>query len=122
MSLEVTQSASLAYSDGTTSDSLSLGPTTSTPGTKQVLHTLQLATTSAAVLNLGPIATPGQLLIVNRDPTNYVTIRASSGGANLIRLAPSGPPAMIQCDTGLATPYLLANTASCWVEYILVSA
>lgn len=123
MANEVTVGASLAYNDGTTQDQLVLTGITYSPGVKQMLHSQQQApTTTATALNLGSIATPGPLLIINRDPTNYVSVRATSGGTEIARLLPGGVPTLLFCGTGMSAPYLLANTASCWCEYILVSA
>lgn len=76
----------------------------------------QLIGTSAEALNLGEIGTAGYLLIKNLDPTNFVKIRNGSSGTDVVKLKP-GDPACFRIN---GTPYLIADTAACAVEYWLI--
>lgn len=80
-------------------------------------HKTQTIGTSAEALNIGDITTPGYLVIVNTDGTNYVEIRDGESGADVVKLK-AGDWAMFRLTT--ATPYAIADTGNCVVEYWLV--
>ena len=76
-------------------------------------------TTSATAIPLGSVATPGYFFAYNTDATNYVQLMNGSGGTVAIRLT-AGQFCIFPWDNS-ATPYAIANTASCILEYLLLS-
>lgn len=75
--------------------------------------------TSAEALDIGEITTCGYIAIHNKDATNFVEIRDGSGGADVVKLL-AGETAVFRLAT--STPYAIANTAACIVDYLLVEA
>jgi hypothetical protein len=90
--------------------------------TKVFTHQKVSVATSEQAMNLGGVtAALAEIFIVNRDESNYVELRSASGAGNdVVRLAP-GRPALFQFGSDITAPYLIANTAACVVEYVLVS-
>lgn len=60
--------------------------------------------------------TPGYVIAVNLDPTNYVRLRFTTGGTNAIRLVADGGFAIFYLESG-TTLYAIANTATCKVKF-----
>lgn len=77
----------------------------------------QIVGTSEEALTKGEITTPGYALIINRDATNYVSIRAATGTANCIKLK-AGEFALFRFEA--TAPFVIANTAACEIEYLLI--
>jgi len=109
-----TVSGSLSYSGGGSSTVYQLAVPVA--GTNYVEGTLSV-TTSAIAIPLGSIGTVGFMMIINLDPTNYVTVINGSGGTALVKLEP-GEFALFRCAS--AAPYIQANTATCEVSYLAV--
>lgn len=117
MADEITVACKLSVVKG--SLDLSFGPlsvTVDMSGTDGAHHT-QTIGTSAEALDIGDITACGLLLIVNRDETNYVTLRMGAAGADVVKLKP-GEPALLRLAAN--TPYALADTSPCVVEYLLL--
>lgn len=72
--------------------------------------------TTEEVVDLGDTATPGIAVVVNLDPTNYVTWGPTSSGAMVAagRLMP-GEPNVLRLDPGI-TLRMQADTADCLVQ------
>lgn len=85
-------------------------------GTKYVKN-VQNVGTSEEALDLGDVASPGMCLMVNRDTTNFVSVRAGSGLTDLIKIK-AGEPALFRLAA--ATPYVIADTAAVNIEYVVV--
>lgn len=79
----------------------------------------QTVGTSEEALGLGDLTSPGYILMFNRDATNYVAIRPGTGENDLIRVPPGGV-ALFYCHA--SAPFIIANTANCQVEYLLIEA
>lgn len=77
----------------------------------------QLIGTSAEALDIGDITTPGYIMIRNRDTTNFVEIRDGAAGADVVKLK-AGETALFRLTT--TTPFAIADTAACRVEYLLI--
>lgn len=95
------------------------------PATTKNFHTTMGATTSPLAVELGDVATPGTLILVNRDPTNFVSVLTGTGGVIFAKLWPQGSTAGINfcalhLGSGCLAPFLQANTANCAVEVFLV--
>lgn len=86
-------------------------------GTK-VLVNQQTVGTSAEALEVGDMTTPGVIMLKNLDDTNFVELRDGADGADLVKILAgetSGPWRL-----ATTTPYVIADTASVEVEYMLV--
>lgn len=122
MANELTVSANMNFTKGPTNVSFNQsGLQFNVTGTKSLMN-VQTIGTSATALNVGDLVSidssgPGWILIQNTDPTNYVTFRAGSTGADLIKLLP-GEFWMGRLAT--TTPYALANTAAVVVQYLMI--
>lgn len=81
------------------------------------VHATQSIATSATAISIGSITTCGWIAIRNKDATNYITIRAGSGGADVIKIKP-GETQVFRLATN--TPYAVANSAAVEIEYLLI--
>lgn len=73
-------------------------------------------------LDLGDVGTPGYVLLINLDTTNFVSIRPATGAANTIRLDPNFGLALFKLGSGATAPFAIADTAACRVQYLLLEA
>jgi hypothetical protein len=78
-----------------------------------------LVPTSATVVPLGAVTNPHWAFFQNMDPTNYLQLQNGVSGAVFLRLKP-GEFAIVPLDTG-CVPYAIASTASCLMNYLIVS-
>ncbi len=76
------------------------------------------AGTSATLIPLGGVTSPGWAYFKNLDADNYVTIRNGSTGADLVKILPGEPAQFRLLDTSV--PYAVANTASVKMEYLIL--
>jgi hypothetical protein len=118
MANELTLSGSLAFAKGSVSAALSYGPLTLTVTGTRYKESLQEIGTSAEAIEVGDLATTGYCILVNRDPTNYVTIRNGVAGADLVKLK-AGEFAIFRLAT--TTPYALANTDAVELQVLILS-
>lgn len=75
--------------------------------------------TSATVIPLGAVTTPGWFAMKNTDLTNYLTLRNGAAGADVVQ-AKAGEYAFFRWPS-TAVPYALANTSSVVMDYLLFS-
>lgn len=87
-------------------------------GTAYIEGTLSVLT-SATVIPLGGMTTPGWCVLYNLDATNFIRIMNGSGGAKVVKIKP-GEPAIFPWDD-TATPYAQADTATCLMEYLILA-
>lgn len=119
MANEITASMVLKLLKGNTSVDLALaGATFNQNGTRYTRHRKTIGTTEE-IINLGETPLNGFFLIINRDETNFVSVRATTGGNNLFRLRAKGGFLFGQCTTSMEF-YMIADTASCDVEYLFL--
>ncbi len=122
MANQVTQSGSMSYADGLTSlasPTVAMGsPQGVTTGqTVECVKLLVLSASDTAIPLPGTTAALAYYLLVNRDPTNTVDVKAATGGAIIARLQPNGGFMMGQWGaSGVTAPYARANTANCEVD------
>lgn len=77
-------------------------------------------TAGGTVLPLGSVSTPGWIYMQNLDGTNYVQFGPTSGGAIVVcGKMKAGEIAIFRADSGV-TLRLIANTATCNVQYELL--
>lgn len=105
------------------------GATMSSAVTRQVVQALLSAsgghyqsgiltvTTSAIAIPLGSVTTAGYGYFKNLDDTNFIKIRAGSGGTDVVKIKPL-ESAVFRLASN--SPYAIADTASCNLEYMIV--
>jgi hypothetical protein len=116
MSDEIHVTATLSVLKNTLKDSFFKDLYITMSGT-DAFHGTQTIGTSVEALSIGDITTPGWMLIFNNDEDNYITIRNGSGGADVVKIG-AQECALFRLAT--TTPYAIANTAACQVEYLLI--
>lgn len=119
MASEITIRASLSFRKGADMDGIDPGEISVTMTGSKVQRGVQLVGTVEEPLLLGEPGAGGWLWMRNLDATNYVQVRGASGAQALSRMN-AGEPALFRLDAG-STPYLIANTAACSVQYLLLS-
>lgn len=119
MASELTLSAALAFTKSTRTTSKSyFGNTFTVSGTDYVGPFSQtIATTPGEALLLGDITTVGYALIKNKDAANYVTLRATSGGTDVVKLK-AGEFCLLRFAA--AAPWAVAVGGACELEITLI--
>lgn len=119
MANEITVAAFLSFVKGAFTDTMQKTATTfDMTGVPYERRTFAVPTTAGGTaLPLGDVTTPGYCFIRNTDPTNFITIKPAVAGVDTIKLKP-GEFAMFRFAA--AAPALLASTAICVVEYLLL--
>ncbi len=74
---------------------------------------------TATAIPLGAVTAPHWAWFKNLDTTNFIKIRNGSSGADLIKLKAGEACAVPLYDS--ATPYAIADTATCSMEYAIFS-
>lgn len=121
MADEITLTASLAYADSESADVLlEKCNVSATAATKKFTHVKHNVGTTEEAMILGEVTALGYCCIVNRDATNFIEVRAASGGTKIVKV-PAGKAAVFHFGSGVTAPYLIADTAACQVEYLLVN-
>jgi len=118
MSNEISLSGSLRFVKEAANESLDYKCKADFEGTKFIKYIAAVGTTEEAI-DLGDIGTPGYMMVINRDPTNFVSIRSGTGAANLIKVRP-GKFALFEIAS--AAPFIIADTESCHVEFLIIEA
>ena len=116
MASEITINGLLKFVKGTANVSLENKSAANVTGTKYSRH-IQNVGTSEEAIELGDVANPAYLIAINRDATNYVTIRSGTGAADLIKIRP-GNFALFEVQS--AAPFIIANTGACDVEFLII--
>ena len=119
MANELTLTATLKFDKSTKSaDVGKTGLQLDVTGGDYITKTQVVGTSQEAIV-IGEITTPGYMFIRNLDATNYIEIRDGSSGADVVKVR-AGGVALFELAT--ATPFAIANTASCEVEYTIIEA
>lgn len=117
MSKELSISGLVKFSKGNVSATLGHSMSLDVTGTKYSKF-IQLVGTSEEAIELGDLgSTPGQIIAINRDATNFVSIRSASGAADLIKIRP-GSFAIFELAAD--APYIIADTEDCEVEMLII--
>jgi len=86
----------------------------------RILHNVQnVGFAAAEALILGEIVAGGWLMMVNRDPTNFISVRGAAGAVPLVELK-TGECALFRLHPSATAPTVQADTAACDLEYLLL--
>ena len=119
MSREFTINGSLAYEDSEGTElSLQVVDLIASITTKSYSQFKKNIGTAEEALPLAEVANPGWCVLINRDETNFVNIRVSTGGAIFAKLKP-GEFCLLRLGSGAAVPYAIADTDECQVEGLI---
>lgn len=120
MANEITVSATLSYDDSE-SDPIDLVVRLlqASVSSKLPARLKQNVGTSQEAINLGDVSAPGWAMFVNRDLTNFVELRVSSGGAKFAKLLP-GEFALLRLGSGAQAPYAIADTAAVQLDVFIL--
>jgi len=118
----LTAQASIVYTDSEgTFESLSLDRFIGAVTTKKYVKGKVSVGTSEEAIPLGEVTALGWAGFKNLDVTNYVEIRFVTGAGNdHVKVPPLGV-AIFHFGSDVTAPFLIANTAACQVEYLIVS-
>jgi hypothetical protein len=128
MANEVTVAASIEFDNDVTQASCEVkdGDTIRSMTTAKALKTTQAVGTSEEAVLLGDITAPCGVMLINLDSTNYIEVKVATGGAIFAKLYPRGSGVglnfcIVPLGSGAQAPFVIANTASCSMEILLLS-
>lgn len=119
MANEITLSASISFQKGGAWDGVAVRDLLVTMTGTNWIHHRQSVGTSEEALVLGDVTAGGYVLLVNRDATNYVQVKAATGATALVRLK-AGECALFRLDAGATAPFVQANTGAVELETFLL--
>lgn len=121
MSLELTLNATLAYEDSTDGEtSLQVTDKQVTLTTVKYTQLRQSIGITEEALVLGEVTSLGWIMVINRDLSNFVNLKVATSGAIFAKLFP-GEFCFLRLGSGAQAPFLIADTAPCVVEFLLIS-
>lgn len=119
MANEITAKASITFTKSKATVTMDIGTLQIDVTGSQFIHNVQSVGTSEEAILLGDAGAGGMCFMINRDATNFVSIRQGTGASDLIRLDPL-EFAFFRLDDDATAPYWIADTAACEVEYVLI--
>lgn len=121
MANEITVSGSLAYDDAEGAGfERAISSLQITVSSKKYVAQRMTVTTSEVAIPLGGVSTLGWAYFMNLDPTNFIELRTGTGGTKWCKLR-AGHWAILPLGSGITAPYAIADTASCDMEYAIIS-
>lgn len=121
MANEINLAASLTFAKGSSADGILAALTATWTGSKYLRHRQSIATTEEALVLGEATGGGGFFFAINRDATNFVSLRVATGATNFARLNP-GEFAFFRWSTAATAPYAIADTAACELEYVVLVA
>lgn len=120
MANELALSGELSYSDSeNTETSLVVSAIAASVGTKKITRAkVSVGISSEEAVPLGECTSPGWAMFINRDSTNFITLKVATGGAVFAKLLP-GEFCLLRLGSGAQAPYAIADTAASQLEYLL---
>lgn len=122
MANEVNLTAALEYSDANgvidTIQVPSLSVTIATLQHARITQSIGFAASQAIVL--GGATAGGWIMMINRDPTNFINILTGTGGVIFAKLLP-GEFCLFRMGSGVTAPFAQASTATCILDVLVVS-
>lgn len=75
--------------------------------------------TTAVVVPLGQVTTPGWAVFYNADPTNFIRLSLAISSQYFAKILP-GRMIFMTLDPS-ATPYMISDTAACLMQYMILN-
>lgn len=75
--------------------------------------------TTAVLIPLGQVTTPGWAVFYNSDSTNFIRISLAIASQYFLKILP-GRMNFCTLDPGV-TPYMIADTAACLMQYMILN-
>jgi hypothetical protein len=120
MASEITVSLTVAASKGGISQRIDVPATLLTMTGSRINKLSQsIGFAAAEALQLGEMGTVGQVVIINMDATNFVTVTTSNGGVVMAKILP-GDFLKLPAGSGTQAIYLQADTAAVLIEALVV--
>jgi len=116
MAKEITASANLRFSKGGASSNLVAGPVQIDMAGTKYAQGVQAVGIADEVVNQGDVVTPGMILAMNLDATNYVELGVD--GTNYSQKIDPGQCALFR-NNGAAV-HAKANTAPVNLQYLII--
>lgn len=121
MANEITLAATLSYEDSEdSSELLTLTDILASVASKKYIKHKQNIGTSEEAITLGEVTAPGWALFINRDETNFISLKVGTAGAIFAKLKP-GEFAFLRLGSGAQVPFAISDTASCQLEFFLIN-
>lgn len=121
MANELTLNGSLQYADTEDADlALQIVDLLATVSVKRYVRLKHNVGITEEAISLGDVASPGWAIFINRDETNFIELRVSTGGAKFAKLKP-GEFALLRLGSGAQAPFAIADTAACQMEYFILA-
>ncbi len=118
----------MEYNDGVDSADLSVLPADSSRTVVTTLYhkTVQSVATSEEAVVLGDVATKGACMLVNLDPTNFISVKTATSGTIFAKLFPRGSGSglnfcILHLGSGAQAPFVIADTAACRMAILLIN-
>lgn len=91
--------------------------------TKLIARLKQNVGTSLEIIRLGDVTTSfGFMMLVNRDTTNYIEVHTStSSGVVIGKMLAGEPYGPVRIGSSITAPAVIANTAACQMDILLIS-
>ena len=119
MANEITVSLRLGYKKDGTDETMSVTDLKFDVTGKRFIHNRSSVGATEEALDIGDISTGGWFFGINHDPTNFVEIRDATGTGNLVKCKP-GEPCCFRMSDDASAPFVIADTAACDFEYLLI--
>lgn len=120
MANELTVSSGVRYNDGASTDFQRSFVDSVDLATLRHNHAIHNVGTSEEAMLLGDVSTLGYCWLRNLDGTNFVEVRTGTGAAKFVKCK-AGEVQCFRFGSGVTAPYIVADTAACQVEYLIVS-
>lgn len=120
MADEVEVSGSLIYDDDDIELDLVVDADLDDSAAAKAHKTTQTVGTSEEPVNLGDLSTVGWFMLKNLDPTNFIEVKAATGGAVVGKMYPGKQYGPVYLGSGMQAPYVIASTAACKMAIIAV--
>lgn len=120
MANEITHTNSLSFQkDGVTGNTLAVAGAQHSVSGYRYFRQVQSVTTTEAALQLGSLATLGWCFMKNLDATNFVQLKTATAGALMLKLK-AGESGCFRFGSDVTAPFIIADTATCKLEYMIV--
>lgn len=119
MADEITYSASLSYTKGNVvafSRAIT-GLGIDVSGSRFIHHTQQIGTSEEAI-DIGELASLGVAVFKNLDASNFIQLKTATSGTLMVKLLP-GEMWPFRFGSGITAPFAIADTAACYMEYVI---